>query len=1575
MIPNDAHGAPEPPTPAAPGEWPDRLIPPGLVDSPAWGTEAARALGARWISAIADFYDIDPDVLELMLVNDPTLRVDQSGFLSYEDSFSATEDSQYELSTDSAGGSSTGDSYPAPGPDLPDSDTFLLHSLPGSKHTIFLDFDGHVATGGQKNINTGVDPITAAPWDIDGSPGSFGPSEREDIREIWQRVAEDFAPFDVDVTTETPDSSALTRESTGDLTYGMRVVFTGNDLSGVLCSNPPCGGNAFLDVFDRVSPTPLDRLQPAWVIPAHLGPNSPRSMAEAASHEVGHTLSLSHDGTVTASGVGCGGYYVGHGTWGPIMGAAYGKLPSQWSKGEYTDANCNQDDLAAITSSGAPYRVDDYPDTNGAGAPIASGAALGGVISTTADVDAFTFTGSGPIQVDLSPWPVGPNLDAKIQLVASDGTVLKEHDPDAVAAPSMTATFVEAPPDTYTVLIDGVGYLSPLDTGWSDYGSLGFYEIRSDYNRLPTAVAASTPGAGGNPFAVQFSSAGSTDPDGTIQSYLWDFGDGNTSTVANPTWTYAVAGTYTVSLTVTDNVGATHTTQITVVVAVQATANDDNASTDEDTATSISVLANDNPSADLEILGVTQPPKGTVAVNSAGPGLDAVTFDPGADFQHLAAGQTEVVTFTYQVEDSNDPVSQGGSASTATVTVTVVGRNDAPVAVDDTASTTEDAAVVVPPLLTTGLDSDIDDGDVIVLSGFTPPTQGTVTQTGSTLTYDPGTAFQYLKAGETATVTIPYSISDGSGATASAVIEVTIVGANDAPIANDDAATTDEDSVLVLSPIVGPGADSDIDGDPLTITSFTPPGSGTVTLVGNTLTFDPGADFQYLGDGESTAIAIPYSISDGQGGVDTAVITITVTGVNDAPTAVDDAYAVSAGASIVFDPTAASGLDSDPEMDSLSVVGVAPPLNGTVSQVGSTLTFDTGTQFGYLGVGETSDVEFVYTVADPGGRTSTATIIVTVTGVNDSPAALDDNYVVSEDAVLFADPVKGLQTGTVVDTDVDLNDVLSVFQSSSPTDGTLVWNGNTFTYESDPAWQALDEGESHVVTFDYSIQDTSGANDTATVTITVVGVNDAPIVEDDTAVVDENGSVVIEPLLATGADHDPEGHSLTVTAAGPSSVGAVTLNGNSVSFTPGTDFDGLAQGETATVQIPYTIADSRGLTDSGTITVTINGVNNAPQGQDHTTTIPEDGSTLIPVRSAAAVVDPDGTSFVLSVVSAPGQGTLTVQGEDLIFEPGEALQSLKAGEELLVPVTYRIADEFGATVDVEMVLRVTGANDAPSAVDDSVSAVGGTTVDIPVLANDSDIDGDEIVLAQNGSVLRAGPSTAGATLSIGPGGTIRYVAPVSFSGVDSFTYWIEDANGAEASATVTVNVAQGSTGGENEQSTTGGNSGGTTGSPTQGATTGSGAANTTGGSATGGSTTGAQGASSVNGTPGAEALAGSLGGSSGRAGAGQAWQAQQRSAPGPASVTPQAQPLLAESVQTGPASAGERSVNTSTQPGSHATVQGAVLTRGQSRSVAFTGSTVLPMLLLGLGVFLAGGSLLGFASTSDERPGRRRRLS
>ncbi len=355
--------------------------------------------------------------------------------------------------------------------DVPDivppynSGIISLQSLPGAAGVLYIDYRG------------GYTPT----W---GGIAYEKPSaSNAQIKDVWKRVAEDYMPFNVNVTTDIRVYESAPENSR------QRVIVTPTKTAA-----PTAGGVAYMNSWNWTGDTPC------WAFYA-----TGKSAAEVISHEAGHTLTLGHDGRIDPYNEG---YFGGHGSgatgWAPIMGVGYYKPVAQWSKGEYAYANNAEDDLAKITANN--NRVDYRPDDTGsalAGArhlDIATdfSAFAEGVIETTGDTDALRFTTAGGA-VTLTALPVGGDwADLAIQATLADSadTVIASNSPQGSLSAAISTNLAAG---TYTFRVTGAGRNSALTNGFSDYASLGYYTVtgRVSGARLATYLTVSEGSASG----------------------------------------------------------------------------------------------------------------------------------------------------------------------------------------------------------------------------------------------------------------------------------------------------------------------------------------------------------------------------------------------------------------------------------------------------------------------------------------------------------------------------------------------------------------------------------------------------------------------------------------------------------------------------------------------------------------------------------------------------------------------------------------------------------------------------------------------------------------------------------------------------------------------------------------------------------------------------------------------------------------------------------------------------------------------------------------------------------------------
>ena len=449
----------------------------------------------------------------LLSVNDLT------GHALPPEAYSPFDDSDWTVSPTSRSGGIT------------EEEAFNLQSKPGSNFTIFLDFDGHVTEGTSWNASYGVPSIVSPPFDLDGDTNSYNQMELERIYISWARTAEDWAPFDVNVTTRDPGLDALMNSGGGDQTWGARAIATVDNFA-----NCGCGGFAFLNTFDDSIDTPT------FVF--NLGEGS---LGETFSHEVGHMVGLNHDGDFGQT------YYPGHGvgatSWGPIMGAPFDENVTTWSDGDYFDANNGEDDLQIITAqNGFTYRVDDFGNTLGSATrlDVTGGTSVDafGIIERNTDRDYFEFeTGAGNVSLDILPLGTRPNLDVWAGIYDAGGNLVAESNPSNQLEAGFNLNLAAG---VYRLRVEGVGshdvynpvtdnvdapavkpWQNSSPEGYSDYGSIGQYKITGSivapdpdlFSVVATDAIKSEGGAGSTTFEFTVSRVGNT---GAAASVDWE---------------------------------------------------------------------------------------------------------------------------------------------------------------------------------------------------------------------------------------------------------------------------------------------------------------------------------------------------------------------------------------------------------------------------------------------------------------------------------------------------------------------------------------------------------------------------------------------------------------------------------------------------------------------------------------------------------------------------------------------------------------------------------------------------------------------------------------------------------------------------------------------------------------------------------------------------------------------------------------------------------------------------------------------------------------------------------------------
>ncbi|HHC6464962.1 TPA: tandem-95 repeat protein [Vibrio parahaemolyticus] len=589
-------------------------------------------------------------------------------------------------------------------------------------------------------------------------------------------------------------------------------------------------------------------------------------------------------------------------------------------------------------------------------------------------------------------------------------------------------------------------------------------------------------------------------------------------------------------------------------------------------------------------------------------------------------------------------------------------------------------------------------------------------------------------------VSFTFDIIDDEDLVVSGSANLDILPINDAPNAENDVITTEEDTAVTIDVLVN---DSDVEGDALSIQSASVPSEqGSVDIVDGKLVFTPAENF----NGEAT---ITYIVTDGDL-TDEAKVTVTVTPVNDSPVAVDDTVSTQEDTVVTIDVLTN---DTDVDGDKLSIESASVPKEqGTVEVVDGKLVFTPAENFN-------GDAEITYTVTD-GQLTDEAKVTVTVNPVNDAPTIkVDAVESITEDAV-STDTV--VATLTVRDTDTPEDQLTVSLENNS--NGYFVLVGNEVKL-TQAGVDAVNNDELNLKDLTISASVSDGVNPTASDSDSLIvnRVNDAPVAKDDIATTQEDTAVTIDVLPN---DSDVDGDKLSIQSASvPEAQGKVEIVDGKLVFTPAENFHGDAE-------ITYTLTDGA-LTDQATVNVTVNAVNDTPVVESNLAdqTLAEDFTPYtIDLNTAFSDVD-----------NVDGELTFSVSGNSNVLvsiENGIATISPTADWNGSETLTFTATDPSGESVSQTVDFTVAPVVDIEA---DSADVVEDTSTIINVLGNDTFESTDKVVS------LDADNGPKNGTVIVNNDGTVTYTPDDNYVGKDTFTY-VVTSGGVSESTTVEVNV-------------------------------------------------------------------------------------------------------------------------------------------------------------------------------------------
>ncbi|MBE4213817.1 tandem-95 repeat protein [Vibrio parahaemolyticus] len=588
-------------------------------------------------------------------------------------------------------------------------------------------------------------------------------------------------------------------------------------------------------------------------------------------------------------------------------------------------------------------------------------------------------------------------------------------------------------------------------------------------------------------------------------------------------------------------------------------------------------------------------------------------------------------------------------------------------------------------------------------------------------------------------VSFTFDIIDDEDLVVSGSANLDILPINDAPNAENDVITTEEDTAVTIDVLVN---DSDVEGDALSIQSASVPSEqGSVDIVDGKLVFTPAENF----NGEAT---ITYIVTDGDL-TDEAKVSVTVTPVNDSPVAVDDTTSIQEDTAVTIDVLTN---DTDVDGDKLSIESASVPKEqGTVEVVDGKLVFTPAENFN-------GDAEITYTVTD-GELTDEAKVTVTVNPVNDMPTIkVDAVESITEDAV-NTDTV--VATLTVRDTDTPEDQLTVSLENNS--NGYFVLVGNEVKL-TQAGVDAVNNDELNLKDLTISASVSDGVNPTAndSDSLVVNRVNDAPTVENAIAdqVLSEDFDAYTIDLNEVFKDSDS---SLEFSVSGNNSIQISIVNGVAT-ITPTADWNGK---ETIT----FTAKDPSGESVNQTVDFTVAPVVDI---EADSADVIEDTPTIINVLGNDTFESTDKV-VSLDAENGPKNGTVIVNNDGTVtYTPDDNY----VGKDTFTYVVTSGGVSESTTVEV----NVTPVNDAPVAKDDIATTQEDTAVTIDVLTNDTDVDGDTLSI-QSASV----PSDQGTVEIVD--GKLVFTPAENFNGDAEITYTVTDgALTDQATVKVTVNA-------------------------------------------------------------------------------------------------------------------------------------------------------------------------------------------
>ncbi|MBX9675551.1 MAG: retention module-containing protein, partial [Methylotenera sp.] len=680
----------------------------------------------------------------------------------------------------------------------------------------------------------------------------------------------------------------------------------------------------------------------------------------------------------------------------------------------------------------------------------------------------------------------------------------------------------------------------------------------------------------------------------------------------------------------------------------------------------------------------------------------------------------------------------GGATSNLLVAqVSIIAVNDAPIANNDNVAVTEDTPVSGNVLTN---DTDVD-GDALSVTQFTVDTDGDLipeTYTAGTTAVIVGVGSIVINTNGTYTFTpapnyvgaipeVVYTLSDGALTDTATLNLGPVTAVNDNPDAIDDTVAATEDTPITIAVASLLANDTDVDGNPLTVTSVQAPTNGTVTLNAGNIIFTPNANY----NGPAT---FTYTISDGQTGTDSATVTLNIATVNDAPAGADRTISTNEDTAYTFSAAdfGFTDLNDSPANSLQSVVITSIPPGSTLRLSGFAVT--AGQEISLANIpnlvytpplNSTASSSFTFQVRDNGGIAnggvdldqSPNTISINITPVNDNPDAVPDTVSTPVDTPVILTPLNN-------DTDVEGAALtLTSIGGTAVTPGTPqtipVSNGVVNISAAGVITFTPNSGFSGTSIIPYSISDGAGGTDSANITLNVSPNVPPQGADASRTIVEDNNYTLISAdfgytdadvgqiLNAVRIDTLPTVGTLLlngfpITTAGQT-ISVADIDAGNLIFQPAANGNGSPYSN-----FTFSVQDDLGGFDTvpNTFTFNVTPVNDAPDAIDNTVTATEDTPATISTASLLTNdTDIDGEAVTFVSAQNPTNGSVSVNAGNVIFTPN-------ANYNGPATFTYTIRDAAGLTDTATVTVNVGAVNDAPDAIDNTVTATEDTPATI-----------------------------------------------------------------------------------------------------------------------------------------------------------------------------------------------------------------------------------------------------------------------